>query len=110
MKIDPNKIVLKESDIKPDIKLKLLQIKQEKEVTNIEVSVGEGYANEVIAELTQYKEKESTISNTIRKWKQNGDTLKDAIAREKRVTSGLVYVHRKLVLDSEYHGIFIAKR
>ena len=63
-----------------------------------------------MAELTQYKEKESTISNTARKWKQDRDTLKDAVARGKQVTSGLACAHWKPVLDSEYQDIFIAKR
>ena len=52
VKINPNEIVLKEADTKPDMKPRLLQIKQEKEVTMAEVRAGEGYGNEVMAELT----------------------------------------------------------
>ena len=97
-------------DVKFDVKPKLLMIKEQNVIANIEVNVAEGHANETLAELTQHKVEQSATSDTVCKWKAEGCNLQEAVDRGKRVTSGLAYAHKKPVLNSEYRDIVIAKR
>ena len=108
---------LEEDDkVKVDVKMKtekkpiMIHVKSEKEITKIELNLAELHANEALAELTQFKKTECAISDTIRKWHAEGVTLKEAVARGKRVASGLAHSHRKHVLDSEHRDIMMSKR
>ena len=78
-------------------------------MTKIEVNIRDRYANEIIAELAQYKDTESKVLATICKWKLEKNDKRISSLR-KRVTSRLAYSHHKSVLDCDYNDIFIAKR
>ena len=93
-----------------DAKPNFLMIKKQNKIANIEVSVGDRYANGILAELTKYGVNQSAVLDTVHKWKTEGNSLKEAVERGKRVTSGLTYAHRKPVLNSEYQNIIITKR
>lgn len=59
--------------LKPNAKVKiekspkLINIKTEKEIANIEINLCDGHANEVLAELAQFKVNDSAVSDAVRK-------------------------------------------
>ena len=66
IKMDDTKVASK--DIKIEKNPRMLDVKLEKEITNIELNLQDGHDNEALAEITQFKQNESAVSDAVRKW------------------------------------------
>ena len=54
-------------DIKMEKKSRMLDVNVERQITNIELNLQDGHANEALAKINQFKQNESAVDDAIRK-------------------------------------------